>query len=170
MFETFQGADFAERSRFVLNSFGTYDDTGNEVTLAKDLKNSAGKVFPAGTTLRGNIFDFGAGDVLLDENWYNTLGGGLGGSAINEFSINDGSWTRLREISIGYNLGGEKFKKLTKLSSIDFSISGRNLMLWTKIKGIDPEVNQSGVDNGFGVEYFTNPSTRSWVFSAKINF
>ena len=64
----------------------------------------------------------------------------------------------------------EEFKKLTKLNSIDFSISGRNLMLWTKIKGIDPEVNQSGVDNGFGVEYFTNPSTRSWVFSAKINF
>lgn len=170
LFETFQGGNFAERSRFVLNAFGTYEDTGNEVTLTKDLKNSAGKVFPAGTTLRGNIYNFGAGDVLLDENWYTTLGGGLGGSAINEFSISDGSWTRLREISIGYNLGGEKFKKLTKLSSIDFSISGRNLILWTKVKGIDPEVNQSGVDNGFGIEYFTNPSTRSWVFSAKINF
>ena len=170
LFETFQGGDFAERSRFVLNAFGTYEDTGNEVTLTKDTKNSAGRVFPAGTTLRGNIFDFGAGDVLLDENWYTTLGGGLGGSAINEFSITDGSWTRLREVSMGYNFGGEKFKKVTKFSSVDLSISGRNLFLWTKVKGIDPEVNQSGVDNGFGIEYFTNPSTRSWVFSAKLNF
>ncbi len=170
LFETFQGADFAERTRFVLNAFGTYEDTGNEVTLTKDLKNSAGKVFPAGTTVRGNIFDFGGGDVLLDENWYTTLGGGLGGSAINEFSISDGSWTRLREVSMGYNFGGEKFRKATKFSSVDLSISGRNLLLWTKVKGIDPEVNQSGVDNGFGIEYFTNPSTRSWVFSAKLNF
>jgi TonB-linked SusC/RagA family outer membrane protein len=170
LFETFQGGDFAERTRFVLNAFGTYEDTGNEVTLTKDTKNSAGRVFPAGTTLRGNLFDFGGGDVLLDENWYSTLGGGLGGSAINEFSITDGSWTRLREVSMGYNFGGEKFRKATKFNSVDLSVSGRNLILWTKVKGIDPEVNQSGVDNGFGIEYFTNPSTRSWVFSAKLNF
>lgn len=170
LFERFQGGDFAERTRFVLNAFGTYADTGNEVTLTKDTKNSAGRVFPAGTTVRGNLFDYGAGEVLLDENWYNTLGGGLGGSAINEFSITDGSWTRLREVSMGYNFGGEKFRKATKFTSVDLSISGRNLFIWTKVKGIDPEVNQSGVDNGFGIEYFTNPSTRSWVFSAKFNF
>jgi TonB-linked SusC/RagA family outer membrane protein len=170
LFETFQGGDFAERSRFVLNSFGTYGDTGNEVTLTKDTKNSAGKVFPAGTVIRGNLYDYGGGEVLLDENWYNTLGGGLGGSAINEFSITDGSWTRLREVSMGYNFGGAKFRKATKFDSVDLSVSGRNLFIWTKVKGIDPEVNQSGVDNGFGIEYFTNPSTRSWVFSAKFNF
>ncbi|MEN9363543.1 MAG: hypothetical protein RI903_851 [Bacteroidota bacterium] len=170
LFETFQGGDFAERTRFVLNSFGTYADTGNEVTLTKDTKNSAGKVFPAGTTVRGNLYDYGGGEVLLDENWYNTLGGGLGGSAINEFSITDGSWTRFREVSLGYNFGGEKFRKATKFNSVDLSITGRNLFIWTKVKGIDPEVNQSGVDNGFGIEYFTNPSTRSWVLSAKFNF
>jgi hypothetical protein len=50
------------------------------------------------------------------------------------------------------------------------SIIGRNLFLWTAVKGIDPEVNQSGVDNGFGIEYFTNPSTRSFVFAIKINY
>jgi TonB-linked SusC/RagA family outer membrane protein len=170
LFETFQGGDFAERTRFVLNAFGTYSDTGNEVTLTQDTKNSAGKVFPAGTTIRGNLYNFGGGEVLLDEGWYNSLGGGLGGSAINEFSITDGSWTRLREVSLGYNFGGAKFRKATKFESVDLSISGRNLFIWTKVKGIDPEVNQSGVDNGFGIEYFTNPSTRSWVFSAKFNF
>ncbi|GHB64528.1 SusC/RagA family TonB-linked outer membrane protein [Persicitalea jodogahamensis] len=170
LFETYQGGDFAERTRFVLNSFGTYNDTENEVTLTKDLKNAAGTIFPAGTTVRGNIGNYGAGDILLDEQWYTTLGGGLGGSAINEFSITDGSWTRLREISLGYSIGGAKFRNATKLGSIDLSVSGRNLKLWTKVKGIDPEVNQSGVDNGFGIEYFTNPSTRSWVFTVKINY
>ncbi len=170
LFETYQGGDFAERTRFVLNSFGTYNDTENEVTLPKELKNAAGKIFPAGTTVRGNIGNYGGGDVLLDEQWYTTLGGGLGGSAINEFAVTDGSWTRLREVSLGYSIGGPKFRNATKLGSIDLSVSGRNLKLWTKVKGIDPEVNQSGVDNGFGIEYFTNPSTRSWVFSVKINY
>ncbi len=170
LFETYQGGDFAERTRFVLNSFGTYSDTENEVTLTEPLKNSTGKIFPAGTTVRGNIGNYGGGNILLDESWYTTLGGGLGGSAINEFSIIDGSWTRLREVSLGYSLSGREFTKKTKLNSIDLSFSGRNLILWTKVKGIDPEVNQSGVSNGFGIEYFTNPSTRSWVFSLKINY
>ncbi|MGB4839668.1 MAG: SusC/RagA family TonB-linked outer membrane protein, partial [Saprospiraceae bacterium] len=169
LFETYQGGDFAERTRFVLTSFGTYGTVGNEVTLTKDLKNSAGKVFTAGTTVRGNIHNYGAGDVLLDESWYTTIGGGLGGSAINEFSIADGSWTRLREVSLGYTFGGAKFRSATKFQSIELSLTGRNISIWTDILGIDPEVNQSGVDNGFGIEYFTNPSTRSWVASLKIN-
>lgn len=170
LFETYQGADFAERTRFVLYAFGTYQDVGNEVTLTKDLVNSTGKVFPSGSVVRGNIKNFGGGDVLLDEGWYSSLGGGLGGSAINEFAVNDGSWTRLREVSLDYSFSGSKLKKYTKLSSIDVSISGRNLVLWTDVLGIDPEVNQSGVDNGFGIEYFTNPSTKSWVASIKLNF
>jgi hypothetical protein len=170
LFETYQGADFAERTRFVLYAFGTYQDVGNEVTLTKDVVNSAGKLFTAGTTVRGNIKDFGKGDVLLDEGWYTSLGGGLGGSAINEFAINDGSWTRLREVSLGYSLSGKGLSKLARISSIDFSLTGRNLVLWSDILGIDPEVNQSGVDNGFGIEYFTNPSTKSWVAAVKFNF
>lgn len=170
LFETYQGADFAERTAFVLRSFGTYATVGNEVTLTKDLVNSRGDVFAAGTTVRGNIFDYGGGDVLLDQSWYQTLGGGLGGSAINEFAISDGSWTRLREVSLGYTLGGEKFRNATPFQSIEFSVAGRNIALWTDVLGIDPEVNQSGVDNGFGIEYFTNPSTRSWVGSIKLNF
>jgi hypothetical protein len=51
-----------------------------------------------------------------------------------------------------------------------FSLTGRNLFHWTDIVGFDPEVNQSGVNNGFGQEFFTNPSTRSWLFTVKLNF
>ncbi len=170
LFETYQGGDFAERTRFVLTSFGTYGTVGDEVTLDKALVNSAGDVFEAGTTVRGNIYDYGAGDVLLDETWYTTIGGGLGGSAINEFSIADGSWTRLREVSLGYTVKSKSFRSATQMESIELSIAGRNIALWTDILGIDPEVNQSGVDNGFGIEYFTNPSTRSWLASIKLNF
>ncbi len=169
LFETFQGGDYADRTRFVLYQFGTHADVGNEVTLTQNLVNSNGTVFTAGSTVRGNIEDFGAGPVLKDESWYTSLGGGLGGSAINEFAISDGSWTRLREISLAYTLNNA-FVKRMKLNSIVLGVTGRNLKLWTDVKGIDPEINQSGVDNGFGIDYFTNPSTRSWLFSLKVNY
>lgn len=170
LFETFQGGDISQGTKSVLYNFGTHADVGNEVTLSKDLKNVKGVTVPSGTTVRGNIGNFGGGDVLLDEAWYTSRGAGLGSSAIREFFIGDASWTRLREVSLGYTIKSAAFKKATKFSSIRFSLTGRNLALWTDIVGFDPEVNQTGVNNGFGTEYFTNPSTRSYLFSITLNY
>ncbi len=170
LFETSQGNDYAERTRFILGNFGTHADVGNEVTPSVDVKDLNGNVHPAGTPVRGNIKDFGAGPVLLNQAWYTSRGGGFGSSPINELAIADASWVRLREISVGYSLSSEKFRSATKLSSIDFTLTGRNLALWTDVVGVDPEINQSGVANGFGIDYFTNPTTRSFVFSVKINY
>ena len=169
MFETSQGNDIAERTRFVLQGFGTHGVTGNEVTPTQDIVNYAGNTIAAGTLVRGNIQDFGAGPVLLDESWYTSLGGGFGGSVINEFAVNDASWTRLRELSLAYSLNNDWIKK-SGLESISFSLTGRNLALWTKIKGIDPDVNQFGAGVGKGLDYFTNPSSKSIVFGININY
>ena len=170
LFETSQGGVISQGTKSVAYNFGTHADVGNEVTLTKEMKNVAGRVYPAGSVVRGNIGNYGGGDVILDEAWYTTRGAGLGASAIREFFVGDATWTRLRELSLMYNINGAKFKKATKLSSIQFGVTGRNLFLWTPIVGFDPEVNQAGVGNGFGIEYFTNPSTRSVLFSLKVNY
>ncbi len=170
LFETSQGNDYAERTRFILGNFGTHADVGNTVTPTQDLLDVNGNVHLAGVPVRGNIADFGAGPVLLNEPWYKGRGGGFGDSPINELAIADASWVRLRELSIGYTLSSDSFKKATKLSSIDFGLTGRNLFLWSDVVGVDPEINQSGVANGFGIDYFTNPTTKSFVFSVKINY
>jgi TonB-linked SusC/RagA family outer membrane protein len=170
LFEHSQGGDYAERTRFILRNFGTHADVGNEVTLTQPLKNVTGKEFAAGTVVRGNIGDFGAGPVLLDQAWYTGRGGGLGDAVINELAIGDFTWTRLREVSLSYNLNTSGFRKTTKLSSVVFTVTGRNLWLKTDIVGIDPDTNQFGVDNGFGIDYFTNPGTRSVLFSLQITY
>lgn len=170
LFETSQGGAISQGTKSVLYNFGTHAEVGNEVTLTKEMKNVAGRVYPAGAVVRGNIGNYGGGDVILDEAWYTTRGAGLGASAIREFFIGDATWTRLRELSLMYTLNGKGFNKATKLSSVQFGVTGRNLFLWTPIVGFDPEVNQAGVGNGFGIEYFTNPSTRSILFSLKINY
>ncbi len=170
LFETSQGGNISQGSKSVTYNFGTHADVSKEVTLTNELKNVNGRSFAAGSTVRGNIGNFGGGDVLLDEAWYINRGAGLGASAIREFFIGDATWTRLREVSLMYNLKSEWIQRKTKLSSIQFGIIGRNLFLWTPIVGFDPETNQAGVGSGFGLEYFTNPSTRSVLFSLKINY
>ncbi len=170
LFETSQGGKISQGTKSVLYNFGTHAEVGNEVTLTKEMKNVAGRVYPAGSVVRGNIGNYGAGDVILDEAWYTTRGAGLGASAIREFFVGDATWTRLRELSLMYNINGNWLKNKTKLSSIQLGLTGRNLFLWTPIVGFDPEVNQAGVGNGFGIEYFTNPSTRSVLFSLKVNY
>lgn len=172
LIEHSQGGLFSPRSLWVLRRFGTTAETANLIeSTPQDLVNYAGDVVPAGSRVRGNIMDFGAGPVLLDETWYRTgIGGGFGDNQAYNFSLKDATFTRLRELTLSYTLNSNWLRDKTKLSSITFSATGRNLFLINEIEGIDPEINQSGVTNGFGLEYFTNPTSRSFIFSISINY
>ncbi len=169
LFETFQGSNFAPNTQSVLYNFGTHADVGNEVTIPQGgLTNYAGKVFDGGAVVRGNIRDFGNGPVLLDQAWYTTLGQGF--SALQEQFIVDGSWTRLRELTLAYNWSNPWLKEKLRLSSVNVSATGRNLFLWTDVVGIDPETSLNGSGNGRGQDYFNNPNSKSVVFTVRINY
>jgi len=136
-----QGGVFMPRTLHVLNRFGTTAITANRETLTEDLVNYSGNTIPAGTVVRGNIVNFGGGNVLLDETWYRTgIGGGFGDNQAYNFSLFDATFTRLREVTLGYTLSSEAFRDKTKLGSITFSVSGRNIFLWDNIPGVDPWV------------------------------
>lgn len=168
LFETYQGADMAAGTKAVMYAYGTHGDVGNEVTAPHDLLSVNGNVIPGGTTFRGNIEDFGAGPVALTEDWYDGRGGYFSGPM--EQFIEDGSWTKLREVSLGYTLNSARFRQLTKLSSIQFTVTGRNLFTWTDFEGVDPETNLSGPIAGRGIDYFNNPGTKSYLFTVRINY
>ena len=169
LFDRVQGGDVWNGTKGALVTFGTAAVTGNTVVSPTELAiyNSPNTI-AAGTPFRGAIQDFGAGPVALTQEWYSSLGGGFG--AVASQFIEDGTRTRLREVAVGFSLGGEKFRKSTKLQSIDFTLTGRNLAMWTDYTGIDPETNLTGTSNGRGLDYFNNPSTRSFLFSVKINY
>lgn len=164
-FDTSQGNDMWTGTEGVLKYFGIHPETANESTAPQDLTNYYGEVYPSGTTFRGNITDFGGGPVALDADWYTDLGGGFGANT-SQF-VKDASWTRLREVSLGYELPASVVSKIG-LTSMDFSVSGRNLALWTDIEGVDPESNLTGASKGRGLDYFTNPSTKSYIFTLRI--
>lgn len=163
-----QGGDVWNGTKGALYTFGTHADVGNEVVSNVDLHTYTGATIAAGTPFRGAIYDFGGGPVALTQAWYTDLGGGFGPVA-SQF-IEDGTRTRLREVSFGYSFSNERLKKKAKISSIDISLTGRNLALSTQYSGIDPETNLTGPSNGRGLDYFNNPSTRSYLFTLKINY
>lgn len=60
--------------------------------------------------------------------------------------IEDGSYLRVKNITLGYTLPASDMKKL-KLTSARVYLSGQNIFTITNYNGFDPEVGTSGIDN-----------------------
>lgn len=170
--------------------FGRHADVGNTITLsareASTLKTWAGltvnelisaRIYPSGyqnadgsVKFRGSKTNFGNGTVLLDELWYRS-GPGSGFTGPSTQFVEDASWTRLRELTLTYQFNSEKFRKLTRLESLSLSFTGRNLLLFTPYSGFDPNgLNRNGIANNRGLDYFTNPSTKSYIFTLMLTY
>ena len=87
--------------------------------------------------------------------------------AIEEWRVDDGSFTKLREVSIGYSFG--KVKKIC--SDLSMSLTGRNLISWDNYKGYDPETNASGQSSLLrGIDFGNVPIPRTIQFSILVKF
>jgi len=106
--------------------------------------------------------------VALDQSWYNGLGGFFGN--VLEPFVGDATWTRLRELTLSYQITRKHLPKFTRLSSVNIEISGRNLWLSSKLKSIDPDSNVEGSGSGRGIVYFNNPGSKSYLFTLKLDF
>jgi TonB-linked SusC/RagA family outer membrane protein len=167
--ETFQGADIFAGTKSVLYDLGTWEDSGTESVADQNLLENNGNVILAGTSFRGIVENFGAGPVALTESWYNGDGGFFSGGN-DELYIEDGSWTRLRELTLSYTASSPWLKERFGLGSAQFSFTGRNLLLWTPFEGNDPDTNLGGVSLARGIDYFNNPGTKSYIFSLGLTF
>ncbi|CAD0004527.1 SusC/RagA family protein [Flavobacterium salmonis] len=91
-------------------------------------------------------------------------------NAISSRFIEDGSYLRIQNVTLGYSLPSDLISKI-KLSRLRLYASAQNLYTFTKYKGYDPEVgsyNQdallSGVDNG------RYPTPRQISFGLNVEF
>lgn len=87
-----------------------------------------------------------------------------------ESSTFDASFVKLREVMLGYRLPARLLKgKL--IQSVQCSLTGRNLLLFAKVPGVDPETSfVSGGTVVPGIENAQIPSTRSMGIDIKITF
>jgi len=82
----------------------------------------------------------------------------LGVYQIEQWRVDDGSFVKLREVSLSYSLGKFKFFK-----DLVVSVSGRNLISWDNYKGYDPEVNSGGQSTLLrGIDFGSVPIPRTF--------
>lgn len=89
---------------------------------------------------------------------------------ISDTFIEDASWVRLRSMSLGYTLP-KQWTQNSFAKSVNISVTGNNLFLWTRYDGFDPE--STTTNSGSNVEGFagmTYPAVRSFLFSLNVGF
>lgn len=109
---------------------------------------------PADSKLQ-NIPRFTLGESFNDINGY----------LISDRFIESGSYLRLDNATLGYTIK----PALQAIKSIRFYLSGDNLFVITKYKGIDPEINIGGLTPGIDNNNFY-PKTRTFLLGLNASF
>ncbi len=163
LFDAMWGHKVWNGTRGALYNFGTAKDTEdrdaywfNELGQPVTWQGTAARTFGTRT--------YQIGDTLRREVYYRNHGNGF---LINEPHIEDGSFIKLREISVSYTWRKVPF---FGIESMIFTFSGRNLKTWTDYSGYDPEINTFQQAEGRGFDYFTLPQVRSFRFDLTINY
>ena len=163
------GGDVLNMTRASMYQYGTHIDTdmrGDTVVFGQNMlcQNKTCDV------LNGPVVGPGANvPVVLGEGWFSNSaspdgrGQGATGGPIST-RLEDATFTRLREISISYSFRGRWISRVAGFRQVDLKLSGRNLGLWTKYSGYDPEVNLGGAQNANrGIDWFNAPLAHAWI-------
>jgi TonB-linked SusC/RagA family outer membrane protein len=83
------------------------------------------------------------------------------------------SFLKLRELTLKYDLPSSLVNTVghNYLRNVSLSLTGRNLVTWTKYPGLDPEVSNFGTQQiGRGQDVTPYPPTRSYFISIDVGF
>jgi len=129
------------------NSYTTIDwKTGNRITNTTEL------------------------DLMNANNHVSIWAPPTGQYATTSYDIEDGSFLRLNNLTIGYTLP-QKFTTKIYIQKLRFYATGYNLWILTKYSGYDPEVDtRRSTPATPGVDYSAYPKSRSYNVGVNITF
>ena len=93
----------------------------------------------------------------------------VGDTYIHPWAVEDGSFLKLSNVTLGYTFPKAWLKKLG-VSKLRLYATGSNLFTWTKYSGFDPEVSTMGNGLTPGVDFGAYPKSRSFVFGINLAF
>lgn len=87
----------------------------------------------------------------------------------HSWAIEDGSFLRLNNITIGYSFPVKNISRL-KMSTLRFYLTANNLAVITGYSGYDPEVSVRNDPRTPGLDYSAYPKSRSFIFGVNATF
>jgi len=85
---------------------------------------------------------------------------------IEQWRVDDGSFVKLREVSLSYSFGKTRW-----FNDLTLSLSGRNLISWDDYRGYDPEVNAGGQSTLLrGIDFGAVPIPRTYRIGLAARF
>jgi hypothetical protein len=98
------------------------------------------------------------------------------GDRMSSRYIEDGSYIRLKDLTLSYTLP-ESFSQKIYLQRLKLYVSGVNLLTITDFNGWDPEVTSTGTNRSQtalnveqGVEYYSTPQAKGLTFGINVTF
>jgi TonB-dependent starch-binding outer membrane protein SusC len=85
----------------------------------------------------------------------------------SDLFIHDGSYLRLKNVSLGYTLPQMLTKKIS-IERFRVFVSAENVFTFTKYWGYDPEISSGGTS--LGVDYGVYPQARTWTVGFNVSF
>jgi TonB-linked SusC/RagA family outer membrane protein len=163
--------DIWNGTRGALSYFGTSKETDNRGSSAV-FPGLVGHLNPA-----GEVVHFGPDGVtevagpggantvssVLDQYYWQNIGSSFIGPS--EPSVEEGTFVKLRQVSLGYTFPKTVFK--SRFNNLSITFFANNIILYTKYKGVDPETSLAGPANGQGLDYFNNPGVKN--FGIRLN-
>ena len=90
-------------------------------------------------------------------------------SRVSSRFVEDGSFLRLKNISLGYDFDSSVLKKLG-VGTARVYISGQNLLTITNYLGVDPEVGYRSSNVNLGLDYDSYPNTKAYTVGINLSF
>lgn len=88
-------------------------------------------------------------------------------SKASSYFVEDGSYLKLRNVQIGFNIPDHVVKRIG-LGKCRVFVNGNNLLTFTKYSGLDPEI--AGSNTSRGVDYGLYPQVRSFSGGLEVQF
>jgi TonB-linked SusC/RagA family outer membrane protein len=94
-----------------------------------------------------------------------------GADVISSRFIEDGSFVRLGEVTLGYKLP-DRLASAARMTNARLYVSGRNLHTWTDYSGYNPDVNSAGIGSNvvMGVDYYAYPLARTFTLGVSASW
>lgn len=94
------------------------------------------------------------------------------GLVASDHFVEDGSYARLRELSVAYNMSQNMLSRFglnRTIKGAKIAFIGRNVFTWTSYSGFDPEVTAGG-DFNYRIDGFRYPNFRTFTGQIELQF